>query len=356
MKVKCNPRSKQFIVAIIVVLLLYLIISNLKCRPIISGDTLVKLQSGILEKREDITEFDVPEGIKYIGAFAFYGCTNLKNVTLPDTVKIIREKAFCNCISLEEIILPNSLERIENGAFLNCKSLKNIKLPEKMIIIEGNTFSGCTLLENIDLPQKLTEIKTSAFEDCKSLRKLVLPNSIKSIENYAFKNCSSLEEIKAPENIKSIGEDIFEGTAFLTQAQTEEDGGIYWGRVLLKYTLLKESVKIKKFTKVIAAKAFRDNKTIKNIELPEGLLEIGNTAFAYCESLEDINLPTSIEKVGLDIFEGTKYLKKLQVDEYGCKYSENILLEYKTKGIDKIKIRENTRIIAGNVFYKAEDI
>ena len=132
MKVKCNPRSKQFIVAIIVVLLLYLIISNLKCRPIISGDTLVKLQSGILEKREDITEFDVPEGIKYIGAFAFYGCTNLKNVTLPDTVKIIREKAFCNCISLEEIILPNSLERIENGAFLNCKSLKNIKLPEKL--------------------------------------------------------------------------------------------------------------------------------------------------------------------------------------------------------------------------------
>ena len=45
------------------------------------------------------------------------------------------------------------------------------------------------------------------------------------------------------------------------------------------------------------------------------LLEIGNTAFAYCESLEDINLPTSIEKVGLDIFEGTKYLKKLILDK-----------------------------------------
>ena len=349
-------KSKPIIFATIVVLLLYLIILNLKCRPIIVGDTLVNLQSGILERREDITEFNVPEGIKYIGAFAFYGCTSLENVTLPDTVKSIRWEAFCNCINLEEIVLPDSLEVIENGAFLNCESIKKIKLQQKLTIIEDNTFSGCTSLESIDFPQNLDEIGVSAFSNCESLKEVNLPDDISNIEYEAFRGCMNLSKVKLPQNIKSIDKTSFNGTAFINKIKADENGCIYYGNVLLKCLSLKEHIDVKNTTRIIMGGAFEDNKKIKEVILPEGIIGIGDYVFKGCDNLESINLSSNIERIGMDSFENTKYLNNMSTDEYGCKYVGNLLLAYVDREINEIKIKEGTKLIAGNVFYNTENI
>jgi len=354
--IKSKPKSKQITFAVILVLLLYLIISNLKCRPIISGDTLVKLQSGILERREDITEFNVPEGIKYIGAFAFYGCTSLENVTLPSTVESIRWKAFCNCINLEEINLPDGLEVIENGAFLNCESIKKIKLPQKLTIIEDNTFSDCTSLESIDFPQNLDEIGVSAFSNCESLKEVNLPDEISNIKYDAFQGCTNLEKVKLSKNIKSVSKGIFEGTAFIDKIKADENGCIYWENVLLRCLPLKEYIEIKGNTRVIAGGAFEDNKIIKKVSLPNELIGISTSAFGNCENLEDMNLPSSIERIGIESFENTKYLNNLPTDDYGCRYVGSLLLAYADKGVDKIKIKDGTKLIAGNTFHDAKSI
>ena len=356
MKAKRNQKSKQIIVAVIVVLLLHLIISNLKCRPIISGDTLVNLQSGIIERREDITEFNVPEGIKYIGAFAFYGCTSLENVTLPDTVKSIRWEAFCNCINLEEINLPESLEIIEGEAFRNCKSLKNINLPQEITMIEDETFSDCTSLETINFSRNLDEIGVGAFSNCQSLKEVVLPDNVTIIGYQAFHECTNLEKVKLSKNIKFISEEVFEGTAFIGKIKADENGCIYLENVLLKSLPLKEQVEIKEGTRVIAGGAFEDNKIIKKVSLPNELIGIGDRGFYNCENLEDIDLTSDIESIGIGAFVNTKYLRRLSEDEYGCKYTENILLTYTDKDISKIKIKDGTRLIAGNAFYGIDSI
>jgi len=203
------------------------------------------------------------------------------------------------------------------------------------------------------------------------------------------------------DSVSKVGENIFEGTEFINSLKPDEYGCIYLGNLLLKANDTKEYVKIKDSTKAIAAKAFINNIRIKNVDLPLGLIEIEDSTFEGCRTLEsviipqgvkylgeyaflnsglkrvvlpagleeisygafkdcynlvEINLPSSIIDIKGGSFYGTKYLDSIKEDEYGCKYKENILLEYTGKSAEKIEIKAGTRLIAGSAFNNAESI
>ena len=65
-------------------------------------------------------------GVKTIGESAFYGCSDLKNVSIGDSLKTIGNSAFINCRNLEKIRLPKTLEIIYDNAFVNCTNLRSI--------------------------------------------------------------------------------------------------------------------------------------------------------------------------------------------------------------------------------------
>ena len=84
------------------------------------GTTLVQYSIGKYD-----TSFTVPNGVKNIGKYAFYGCDDLKNVIISEGVLIIGVDAFYGC-TLSHIIIPKSVERIEDYAFYDCKYLSSI--------------------------------------------------------------------------------------------------------------------------------------------------------------------------------------------------------------------------------------
>ena len=49
---------------------------------------------------------------------------------------------------------------------------------------------------------------------------------------------------------------------------------------------------------VIPDRAFQCREKLEEIELCEGLLEIGNYAFLYCESLRHVNIPSTVKTIG----------------------------------------------------------
>ena len=61
------------------------------------------------------SEYIIPKGIRKIGAYAFYGSTALKSVTLPDTVTDIQDYAFKRCRGLQHLVLPGSVSFIDEG-------------------------------------------------------------------------------------------------------------------------------------------------------------------------------------------------------------------------------------------------
>ena len=75
--------------------------------------------------RKGLTEYDIPEGVKEIGASAFYSCA-LTQITLPESVEKIGETAFYASPYLTSITLPKNIRSIDRLAFGNCRSIEAI--------------------------------------------------------------------------------------------------------------------------------------------------------------------------------------------------------------------------------------
>ena len=399
---KIFKKYKYIFIIFLLCLILYAILSNLKCRIIIKDDVFIGIKSGIIEKKEDLKTVEVPDNVTEIGIFAFAYCTKLERVTLPDSIKEIRMGAFYDCQNLKDIKLPERLEVIRNDAFLNCKSLNEIKIPNRVKIIEEGTFSECSSLKDLQLSNNITEIKEKAFNNCINLKSVYLPDSIKTIGSAAFYNCSSLSTVRMSEGIESVGENVFGGTEAFKSSMADEYGSIYFGKVLLYNNGLNDNVRVKDSTKVIANAVFINNSKLREIELPEGIIEIGDNcfenctalkkinikeglkrigtnafagsgvaevklpesiieigygAFNNCKDLSGINLPSGIESIAGYSFENTKYLNNIKPDECGCKYVDNILLASENNnGSSIIHIKAGTRLIAEQVFENRKDI
>ena len=204
-----------------------------------------------------------------------------------------------------------------------------------------------------------------------------------------------------PEGIESVGGNVFDGTEVFENSVADEYGSVYLGKVLLYNNGLNDNVRVKDSTKVIANAVFINNSKLREIELPEGIIEIGDNcfenctalkkidikeglkkigensfagsgveavklpesiteigygAFNNCKDLSGINLPSGIERIAGYSFENTKYLNNIKSDEYGCKYVDNILLSSENNGSSIIHIKAGTRVIGAQAFENRNDI
>lgn len=65
---------------------------------------------------QEITNLDIPEGVKKIYPYAFYNLQFVTSVSIPDSVTSIGELAFCFC-SIANITIPASVTKIGREAF-----------------------------------------------------------------------------------------------------------------------------------------------------------------------------------------------------------------------------------------------
>lgn len=76
--------------------------------------------------RDNIGEVVIEEGVTKIGECAFWGCVNLKKITLPDSLEWINQYAFSWCHSLRTIAIPKNVDTIGYQAFYDCYNLTSI--------------------------------------------------------------------------------------------------------------------------------------------------------------------------------------------------------------------------------------
>ena len=276
---------------------------------------------------------DIPNTVTKIGGYAFYGCTNLSDVSLSKNLQSLGAWVFANCKSLVEIEIPKSLEEasvcgfygsgltsvtfeagtdkvvgdlfhsaeklenvplldtmttIESDAFRGCTSLKEISLPNKLTAIGYEAFQNCTALESIDIPDTVTGIGSYAFNGCTSLASVKLSEKLKTIPSHAFHGCSSLASIKLPENLNSIGTDAFSGSGL-------------------------ESVTIPASCTTVDSYAFAECKNLATVTLEQGVKKIGSYCFNGCTALEDITIPDTVESIGGYAFYDCDTLSKVVI-------------------------------------------
>jgi len=119
------------------------------------------------------TEYNIPEGVRSIGAFAFCDCNSLTNVNIPDSVTEIGFSAFDRCFGLTEVDIPDSVTKIESQAFMQCHGLSEIIIPEGVTEIGHMAFCDCDNLRNVVIGVNVRTIREHAFYDCRRLHSII---------------------------------------------------------------------------------------------------------------------------------------------------------------------------------------
>lgn len=117
-----------------------------------------------------IKKINIPQNIKSIEAYAFYGCTGLTSITIPDSVINIDNSAFRGCTGLTSVTIGNSVTKIGYEAFRYCTGLTSIIIPNSVKNIRSGAFYGCTGLTSVTIPSSVKDIDWQAFSDCNNLR------------------------------------------------------------------------------------------------------------------------------------------------------------------------------------------
>lgn len=168
-------------------------------------------------------------GLKRIGGEAFYGCKNLKKLTIPETVEYIGGGAFYGCLNiwsltynainaecesfmepnapLEKIVIGGKVRRLPNGIFSG-REFTEVTLPACLERIDEFAFYGCKNLTTINLSDSIRYIGDNAFYGCSSLKNIHWPLRLTTIGSRAFRQ-TALETISLPEGVTSVGDGAF---------------------------------------------------------------------------------------------------------------------------------------------------
>ena len=239
------------------------------------------------------------EGVTSIGNTAFYYCANLTTVTLPQGLEELGSSAFDGCGSLAEITIPEGVVRIGYATFARCTTLSKIILPTTLRNIGDQAFYECANLSNIQLPDGLVSIGEWCFYDCRALKQVDIPQSVRTIEGHAFYGCSNLKAVTIPETVTDIGRFAFANTPWLNGRK--ETFVICGDGILIDYNGNETDIVIPDHVKKISS-AFDEYPPLVRITIPEGVTEVGGSAFFGCHNLKYVTLPQSLRKIGASAF------------------------------------------------------
>ena len=236
--------------------------------------------------------------VKVFGG-TFFECKNLRSVFIPEDCKLEYLPMFClkECYNLVEITLPSSLKVLGEWCFKDCSSLTNIMLPEGTEVLGTFCFGFCEALESINLPSTLREIESYCFSNCHKLQgKLVVPEGVERLGDGSFAS-TSITSISLPNTIREIGDECFSGCTTLVENQN--------GKLVFPERIER-----------LGNRSFEGCHSLKNIELPNALREIGDQCFMWCDirSLDFTNCK-NLRSIGASAFSGCQYITEILIPE-----------------------------------------
>ncbi len=389
------------------------------CKNTIIPNSVTSIGEYAFYNCDGLTNIEIPGSVTNIGYAAFENCANLRNVTIPNSVITIGDEAFSSCSALTSITfpeslinigeyafngcsgltsvtIPNSVTNIRRGAFAYCFNLANIAISDSVINIgddafgatawyynqpDGVVYIGKTLykykgimpnntsieikegtlniagaafenseyenntigLTSITFPEGLINIGEYAFCCCSGLTSVTIPESVTNIRSCAFYGCINLENFTILNSVINIGDDAFGATAWY---YNQPDGVVYIGKTLYKYKGRMPddtSIEIKEGILNIGVSAFTDCYGLKNITIPNSVTSIGEYAFIGCYDLQNVYLlgeiPVAINDDTFRNYDATLYVPQGSLEAYKAadvwKKFKNIV-EFDPTGIEDV--------------------
>lgn len=117
--------------------------------------------------------FTVPEGVEEICDGAFLDNKTITAIILPSTLKTIGNDAFRNS-AVKDVDMSKCvhLKSISNAAFFGCKDLKSVSLPISVVSVSDSVFRNCSALEYLEIPEII--FPDNCLIGCTSLQRVAV--------------------------------------------------------------------------------------------------------------------------------------------------------------------------------------
>ena len=266
-----------------------------------------------------LTEVTIHDGVTAIGGSAFSGCSGLTGVTIPSHVTDIGDSAFSDCSGLTEMVIPHSVKAIGVGVFKKCIRLTKITVdPGNAHYMSQNdillTRDGRTLVQGVNgavtIPSGVTVIGESAFEDYDGLTQVTIPAGVEVIGPAAFYGCGGLTDVAIPAGVEAIGAYAFCGCSGLADVVIPASVTNIGERAFVACGRLK-AISVEAGNEVYSSRngmlLNKDGKTLiqgvnGEVEIPPGVVTIGEWAFVYYADLTRVVIPASVRNIGAYAF------------------------------------------------------
>lgn len=232
-------------------------------------------------------------------------------------------------------------------SFAGCSQKTSEKLEYKIVdnevIITG--YTDTTTRTEIVVPDEIegcpvTEIADFGLFNAESLTKITIGKNVKTIGSWAMTNNQRLQEFvvdEANEYFTAVDGILFtkdmKTILYYPNAKGVEFSkyGDPLNRDSSKSDFNEISYVIPDGVETIGSKAFYKCYYIDHITIPDSVTRIEEKSFHHCESMQELNLPASLEFIGKDAFAYCYGIEKTtipstikQIDEYAFFFCDNM--------------------------------
>ena len=253
---------------------------------------------------EELTVLNVPQDVKKVDDYAFYGCQSITEVNIPNGVEQIGYYAFYYCSNLRKVTIGENVNYVGQSAFagadmldvIYCRALTPPEIP-LTIVSDGSFFEPYSYHSNYGAVRKII-VPLALFSDYKtayagSYAPVVFPDvepelSGNNVIYYQSKDCS----IVTPNEVAYFGANIV--------SNIYENG---WGKILFDGDVTE-----------IGINAFAGSK-MTEIIIPQSVTIIGAKAFDS-SSLQIVHIPKSVTLIESDAFNKAIYVSMVHIDDF----------------------------------------
>ncbi len=255
-----------------------------------------------------IVSLTIPGGLE-MGAYAFYGCANLRGLAIEEGVESISKSAFSGCKALSGVSFPSTLKSIGENAFHGVRFYEgSAVLDVTAENLAGKTFigSGGKLY-----PAGLSD--GDAFE---------VGGLMYEVTSAAFREASLIGCTEPRVSLEVPSDVAFKGTDLKVVS--------------------------------VGSKAFFHDDSLVSVDLGS-VREIDMKAFAMCRSLKEVRLGSSLEAISYYAFYSCPAIEVLDVPSSLMDVRLHALGSLKLMDGDKI-LSHDAESIAGKIFCGAERV
>lgn len=238
--------------------------------------------------------------VSSVGKFGLYGCTSIERIASEK----LNNCALAFCVELKEI---HSLSIVEDGALFNCKGLTQLNRDVVLEKIGRFAFSGTGL---VSLSFQGNSIGDYAFYNVTALTYAKIIHTA-AVGKAIFYKCRHLRTLTIGGNKKltyHFGGEMPHITKLYVHGDIVDD--FCRGNQYLENLQIMHADHFGRWS-------FYGNSALREISFTQ-IKAVGDWAFAYCDGIEKIELPKTVEHIGMNAFRYCHNLSEIKILAEKC--------------------------------------